>query len=155
VLALLWRPFSALRPGHPLRRVLVERWVSRANGAFNRRDLNLLRVLFHPELVWDWSHFEGWPEDRVVHGFDEFSRAFLAWREAWGEATFDSSDYRDFGERQMVTAHIRATGSGSGLLVNQTMWQVGSFRAGLLDCLKNYTNEREAIDAAIGGFRAP
>jgi hypothetical protein len=151
VLALLWPLFGALRPGHPLRRFIAERWISRLNGAFNRSDIDLLSVLFHPELVWDWSRFEGWPEEPVTRGVEGLRRGFTAWREAWGELTFDSSEYRDFGEKHMLTARMRAAGFGSGIAIERTFWQVAAVRDGLLAWVANYTDRQEALDAAQRG----
>jgi ketosteroid isomerase-like protein len=147
IAALGWRVFEALPPGHPVRRALSERLISRSYGAFNRRDLDAVLPLYHPECVWDWSHFEGWPDDPVVRGPDGLRRAFLTFREAWGDCTFEPSDFQDFGDKQLTTCHMRATGSGSGVGLERTWWQVGYGRDGLLALVANYSDRREALEA--------
>jgi ketosteroid isomerase-like protein len=131
-----------------VRRAVFERTIARSYGAFNREDLDALRPLYHRDCVWDWSHFEGWLTDPVTHGFDGLRRDWLVFREAWGDCRFEPSDFRDFGDRQMVTCWMRGSGSGSGVGVERTWWQVLSVRDGLLVGVANYSDRQEALDAA-------
>ena len=122
--------------------------IGRSYGAFNRNDLEALLPMYHPDCVWDWSHFEGWPEDQIMHGPDGLRRGWLVFRDAWGDFRVEPSDWRDFGRRQMTTCQMRATGSGSGLGLEKTWWQVGYARDGLVALVANYTDRRQAVDAA-------
>jgi ketosteroid isomerase-like protein len=147
VVALVWRLFEALPPGHPLRRALLVRAAKRSYGGFNRRDVDAVFALYHPDCVWDWTHFDGWPDDAIVRGPDGLLRAFENFREAWGDCTFEPSDLRDFGKRQMVTCRMRATGSGSGVGLERTWWQVGYARDGLVALVANFSKREEALEA--------
>lgn len=146
--ALAWRVAERLRPGHPVRRALAERLISRSYGAFNRNDLEALLPQYHPDCVWDWSNFEGWPEEQVMQGPEGMRRGWLVFRDAWGELRVEASDWRDFGAHQLVTCHMRATGSGSGAGLQRTWWQVGHVRDGLIALVANYTDHRQALEAA-------
>src|SRR5215212_10544700 len=66
--AVSWRVLTRLPRGHRIRRAVFERVIGRSYGAFNRNDMDALPPLYHPECVWDWSHFEGWPDDSTAHG---------------------------------------------------------------------------------------
>jgi ketosteroid isomerase-like protein len=131
-----------------MRRAIAQRTIRRSYGAFNRGDLDLLRAMYDPELVWDWSHVEGWLDDPVLRGFDHLRREFLSWRQTWGEFVGEPSELRDFGDTLMLTGHMRVTGSGSGVTTEMTWWQVVSVRDGLIARLANYSDRQEALDAA-------
>ena len=142
--------YEAMRPGHPARRAIAERVISRSFGSFNRNDVDALLPLYHPECVWDWSHFDGWPEDPVYHGPEGVRRAWVVFSEAWGDFRFEPSDFLDFGPRIMTSCHLRATGSGSGVGIDRTWWQVAYLRAGLIALVANYSDQQEALEAAQG-----
>jgi ketosteroid isomerase-like protein len=144
---LLWRVLTRLPVGHPIRRAVFERVIGRSYGAFNRSDLNAVRALYHPECVWDWSSFEGWPDDPIAHGPEALRRGFLVFRDAWGDFRVDASDLRDFGDSVMLTCHLRATGSGSGVGITRTWWQAGYIRDGLIARVENYTDRERALEA--------
>jgi ketosteroid isomerase-like protein len=155
LVALLWRVFTRLPAGHPIRRTGIERTIGRSYGAFNRNDMDALPPLYHPECVWDWSHFEGWPDDPITHGPEALRRNWLVFREAWGDSRVDASDLRDFGDRLMITCHMRATGSGSGVGITKTWWQAGYSRDGLIARVENYTDRRRALKTLGLSDQAP
>ena len=143
-----WRVFERLRPGHALRHALGERLVARSYGAFNRNDVATLLALYHPDCVWDWSHFEGWPDDQVVRGAEGLRRAWSVFSEVWGDFRLEASDLTDLGDRQMLTCHMSATGLSSGVDIERTWWQVGYSRGGLIALVANYSDHRQALEAA-------
>lgn len=75
-----------------MRRAIAERITSRSYGAFNRNDLDALLPLYHPECAWDWSHFEGWPEEQVLDGPERLGRIWETFREAWRDFHVEASD---------------------------------------------------------------
>jgi ketosteroid isomerase-like protein len=147
LVALLWPVFTRLPAGHPIRRAGFERTIGRSYGAFNRNDMDALPPLYHPECVWDWSHFEGWPDDPITRGPEALRRNWSVFRDAWGDFRVDASDLRDFGGRQLITCHMQATGSGSGAGIRRTWWQTGYSRDGLIARVENYTDRAEALEA--------
>jgi ketosteroid isomerase-like protein len=140
--------YSSLRPGHPIRRAIAQRVGSRSYAAFNRNDLDALLPLYDSACLWDWSHFAGWPDDPVFRGPDGLRRGWLFFREAWGDFEVELSEVRDCGDQVMCTCHMRATGEGSGVGLETTWWQVVEFRDGLITLVANYTDRREALEAA-------
>lgn len=144
----MWRVFQALRRGHPVRRAIAKRVASRSYGAFNRNDLDALLALYHPECLWDWSHFVGWPDDPFFRGPEGLRRGWLFFREAWGKFEVTPSEIRDCGDKLMATCHMRATGGASGVGLAATWWQVGELRDGLITLVANYSDHREALKAA-------
>jgi hypothetical protein len=145
---MVWRVFTRRPAGHPLRRAIAERVIGRSYGAFNRNDLDVLIALYHPECVWDWSHFEGWPDDPISQGPEGMLRGWQVFREAWGNFRASAKGFEDFGDYWVVTCRLQATGSGSGVGIERTWWQVGYSRDGLLALVANYTDREEALEAA-------
>jgi ketosteroid isomerase-like protein len=103
--------------------------------------------MYDPDLIWDWSHFEGWLDEPVMRGFDELRRGFVTFRDMWGDFVAQPSELRDFGEKQMLACNLRVVGSGSGAVVEQTWWQVVYVRDGLIAQITNYSDRRDALDA--------
>jgi hypothetical protein len=75
-------------------------------------------------------------------------RGWLFFREAWGDFEVELSEVRDCGDQVMGTCHMHATGGGSGVGLEITWWQVVEFRDGLITLVANYTERREALEAA-------
>ena len=145
---MMWRLFSALPAGHAVRRQIARRFVSRSYGAFNRNDLGALLPLYHPGCIWDWSGFEGWPDDPILRGPEGLRRGWLLFREAWDDFEVIPSEFRDCGDRLMGTCHMTVTGGGSGVGLETTWWQVIELRDGLITRVANYTDRAEALKTA-------
>ena len=52
--------------------------------AWERGDLDAVLQIWDPEVVWDMSHFPGWP-DQVHRGHDSVRRFLEDWLEIWSD----------------------------------------------------------------------
>jgi hypothetical protein len=134
-----------------LRRLLIEWFYWRANNAFRRRDLELVRVIWHPDCIWDQSHFEGWPGDEVYRGHQGLAAFVAEWANAWGErgGWTDAVSVEEFdGGVFLADARLRGVGRGSGVAVEVDVFNVAELRDGLFWRVENFTDRAQAVEAA-------
>jgi ketosteroid isomerase-like protein len=114
-------------------------------------DLTAAFELFHSEVEWDTTHFQGWLESRVIRGRDEVRR-FLEhdWLASWDSYEAGIEDLVDAGRgRVLAFWWQRMAGRGSGVPVRLDSAQVWKIRDGQVLRIENYTDRTEAL-AAVG-----
>jgi ketosteroid isomerase-like protein len=121
--------------------------VRRSYDAFNRRDLAALLPLYHPDCVWDMTHFKGWPDTPVYQGHEGLRRFFQEWYDAWDDVRTEPSDLLQIGGRLMVTCNMHVRGGASGAEVNLQFTQLGETRDGLMCLVENYSDKSQALKA--------
>ena len=114
----------------------------------------LERFIASGELSWDLMH-----EDIEVHDHDvmdageyrghlAFARWLENWDAAWSEFSIEPEEFLDAGERVVFVFRMKATGRGSGVVVERQdtmVWEVRDDKATRVD----YYNDREqALNAA-------
>jgi ketosteroid isomerase-like protein len=156
--ALGWMVVGRLSPRSRLRRTVLTRNVARTYDAFNRRDLEAFLTGFHPDAVYDMTHVAGWPDQQRYHGHDgllEMAHEWFATFDFW----FELQEVRDLGgNRCLVMAKDRLTGTGSGVELAPVLWtQLATAKSGLCVRVDNYTDRDEALRAAglSGTVKAP
>jgi ketosteroid isomerase-like protein len=143
-----WLVVQRLSPRSRIRRALLLRLCVRTYGAFNRRDLPVFLGIFHPDVVYDTTHVDGWPEKRAYHGRPGLTEMANDWFATW-DFWLELEDVHDLGgNRCVVMANDRMTGTGSGVALESVLWtQVATVRRGLCIRVDNYTNRQEALEA--------
>jgi ketosteroid isomerase-like protein len=143
-----WLAVQRLPPSSRVRRALLVRLCVRTYGAFNRRDLPVFLRVFHPEVVYDTSHVAGWPEKQTYHGYSGLAEMANDWFATW-DFWFELEDVHDLGgNRCVVMADDRMTGTGSGVPLESVLWtQVATVKHGLCIRVDNYTDRQEALKA--------
>jgi hypothetical protein len=143
-----WLVVRRMSPTSRVRRALLARLCVRTYGAFNRRDLPVFLGVFHPEIVYDMSHVAGWPEKQSYRGHSGLSEMANDWFATW-DFWFELEGVRDLGgNRCVVMADDRMTGTGSGVALESVLWtQVATVKHGLCVRVDNYTDRQEALDA--------
>jgi len=123
--------------------------VRRGCEAWARGDLEAGYATWHPDIEWDTTRFEAWPERTVYRGIDAV-RGFVDddWLGSWEEFEARIEDVRDAGDRVVVFWLQTMTGRGSGVPVEMRMAQVCTVRDGLVVRIENYTDRDEALRAA-------
>jgi hypothetical protein len=140
-----------------LRQRLIE-WSSwRSNNAFRRGDLELLRVLWHPDCTFDFSRFEGWVGDPVYHGHEGLAAFVAEWGDAWGEGgSTDVHAVEDFGGGVFVDDHgLRGVGRASGAAVGWKIFAVVETRGGLIWRAEYFGDRAQAVETARAGGKRP
>lgn len=143
-----WLLVGRLSPRSRLRRALLVRLCLRTYGAFNRRDLPAFLGNFAPDCVYDTTHVAGWPEKQVYHGHSGLTEMANDWFATW-DFWLELEDVHDLGgNRCVVLADDRMTGTGSGVALESVLWtQVATVRRGLCVRVDNYTDRNEALEA--------
>jgi hypothetical protein len=133
-----------------LRRRLIEWTVWRTINAFKRADLELLRVIFHPDCVWDLTHLQGWVEGNVYRGHDGVAAFIAEWSDAWQEGGWiDAISVEEFGGGVFLAdTKLRGVGRGSGALVEWDVFQVDELRDGLFWHVEHFSDRPQAVEAA-------
>jgi ketosteroid isomerase-like protein len=131
-----------------LRRTLAEFAVRRSYAAFNRRDLDLLGVLHHPDCTIDMSHVPDWPDESIYRGQEGLRRYLSDWHDVWGEVEYLPRAITDLGNVVLVESQIRTVGEASGIELERTFTQVAESRNGMTWRIANYWDKEEALEAA-------
>jgi ketosteroid isomerase-like protein len=100
-----------------------------------------------PDVIWDMSNFDSWPERRVYEGragVDEFIRA---WLEPWDEYEMELENL--LGTKTEVVAILRvvATAKLSGASVEMRVAHVWTLADGLAVRTTLYSDPEKALEA--------
>jgi ketosteroid isomerase-like protein len=114
-----------------------------AVGAVSRRDLDAYLALLDPEVTIT-------PLGAIrpsYHGHDGVRKW---WEDLFGVAldlSLDIDDVRDCGDSLFVALRVHGHGRGSGVPVEQRLWQVVRFRQEKLVWWRSYGSEDQALEA--------
>jgi ketosteroid isomerase-like protein len=119
--------------------------VRRAYGALNRHDLEAFLAHVHPEVYF---------ESLVMETDAERFRGHAGVRDWWGQISSVLEDLRwevqilaEEGDLVLIALCIGGRGLGSGVEVEQRMWQVGEVRGDLATWWRFFRTEEEARQA--------
>jgi ketosteroid isomerase-like protein len=123
--------------------------VRRAWEAWSRGDVDTVFEVFDPAVVWDLTRFEGWPEDAFYHGHAGLRRFFEEWLADWERYEAGADQYLDVDDDQvLVLCWQRGIGTGSHAPVEMAFAQIVTVKHGLICRADNYSDRREALEAA-------
>jgi ketosteroid isomerase-like protein len=147
-LYLSWR----LPKGSRLRRVMLVRWAGMAMCAANRRDFDLLLLGFDPAI--DYRAVSAGPGGGVApdlvghhHGHAGYRYVWQALLEGFEDLTLTPEELLDFGDRLISVTRLSGHGSGSGAPFTQVLFQVLTFRRGLVVKQEDFAERRQALEA--------
>jgi ketosteroid isomerase-like protein len=140
-----------------LRQLLID-WLGwRANNAFHRGDVEMLRLIYHRDCSWDATRIEAFIGTRVYRGHDGLAALMTELREAWQEDSWwtDLVSVEDF-DGGIFLAHQRQHGVGraSGIPVEQDLFQVSDTRDGLIWRSWFFDDRAQAVEEAKTRSRA-
>src|SRR5947209_2443226 len=135
-----------------LRQLLFEYSAWRAFNAIGRGDVDLLRTINHPEVIYDLSRW-GWPEASLYYGRDGLVRFNQEWIGQWIEPTLDVVCVEELDEPGALLFHLdlRGVGRTSGVEVEMPIFELVKLRGGLVWRTIFFRDHAEAVAAA----RAP
>lgn len=137
-------------PHTRLRRLVLRRALVRVYAAANRRDFDLIRTTQDPE------RYEYRPSDDlrpldldpVFHGHEGYLRLWGYWLDAFADIRWEPQEMLDLGDRILVTARQQGHGSGSGVAVGEHVFQLFTFRRGLVIRQQDFSDRAKALEAA-------
>jgi len=142
--------FFGLSPHSWLRRRVGPYTMARAYAAANRRDFELIAV-FNDTPNYEYRASPGvLPPDleAVSSRHSGYLDMWQRWTDAFPDIRYEPREMFDFGDRVLVTAEQSGHGSGSGIAVSQTLFQLYTFDAGMVIRQEDYLDREEALRAA-------
>jgi ketosteroid isomerase-like protein len=114
---------------------------------FRRRGIDAMAELIHPE-------FEGHAdpelatEPGVYRGVEGIRRWYEGFEGFMEDVRFETDEFVGSGDQVLVAARLVGRGAGSGIEVEQRVWQVWTLRDGKAIRLDTYADEAAAREAA-------
>jgi ketosteroid isomerase-like protein len=138
-----------LPPRSRLRRLMLARSVGLAYAAANRRDFDLVLLGWDPGSEYHPSGDLLPPDlETVFYGHDGYLQLWRYWLDAFEDIRWDPEEILDFGDRLLVTAQQRGRGSGSGVAVSESVFQLFTVRRGLVVRQEDFLDRSKALEAA-------
>src|SRR5215216_5324994 len=148
-LAALWsRLIARLSPASRLRQALLLRAMQSGFEAYNRGDLDVCVLIYHPDV--EFQH----PEDHAL-GFNVSYRGLAGYREfaadwasGWGGHRFEPRELIDLGDRFLVLTELVASGERSGVSLTQDHAMLATFdKDARVTRQRDYFDHAEALEA--------
>ena len=139
-----------LPPRSRVRQTLLARAITRAYAAANRRDFEVILTVNDPESYEYHPSVDYLPPDMatVYYGHDGYREFWRQWLEAFEDIRWDPEEMVDFGAKALVTTRQSGHGSGSGVAVSQPVFQVFTWRGGLVIRQEDFSDRSKALEAA-------
>jgi ketosteroid isomerase-like protein len=144
-----------LPPRSRARQALMARLMARAYAAANRRDFDLV-LTFNDSDAYEYRpSADLLPPDMAAayHGHAGYREFWRYWLEAFEDIRWDPEEILDFGPSALVTTRQSGHGSGSGVAVSEPVFQLFTFRRGLVVRQEDFLDRSQALAAA--GAREP
>jgi ketosteroid isomerase-like protein len=126
--------------------------MNRAYAAANRRDFDLIRAVHDPEHEYLPSSDLMPPDlEPVFHGHEGYLRLWRYWLDAFEDIRWDPEEMLDVGTKVLVTTHQVGHGSGSGVAVSEPVFQLFTFRRGLVVRQEDFLDRSQALEALRHG----
>jgi ketosteroid isomerase-like protein len=124
--------------------------IRRSYRAFREDDLEALLGLYHPEAVWDMTHWQDFPEASVYTGLSGTKDVLRLLRDAFGEFDVQPVEIVEAGEeRVLVVGRMTVRGKASGAEVQAPPFaQVIEFRDNLIARVDAYSDAEAGRRAA-------
>ena len=146
-----FRLVRALPPGSRVRQALVWRTARLALEAYNRRDMDVASVGFHPDLeYYPYREFvEAALAEPCYHGPEGYRSYIAATYEVWGtEVRLYPTELIDLGDRLVVLADMPMRAQASGVALAQTYASIWTLKDGRVIRARDFLDHGEALEAA-------
>lgn len=152
VAARLARLIGTLPLGSRLRRAALWRITRLAVEAYNRRDLDAVALVFHPDLAYHpYREFvDAALAEPCYHGPDGYRAYIEATYEVWGaDVRLYPTELIDLGDRTVLLADMPMRAQASGIPLAQTYACVSTLKDGRVIRQDDYLDQAEAL-AEVG-----
>ncbi len=121
----------------------------RGSDAANRRDIEALLAVVHPDVEWHPAMAALLGGEVTVYRGHQGVRDWMRdQEEAFAESRIEYSEIRDLGERVVAIGHLRVLGNESGAKVESPVAWVVQFKNGKVIHVRAYLDHAEALEAA-------
>jgi ketosteroid isomerase-like protein len=138
-----------LAPEARLRQFVLRRIFKRGLAAVNRRDFEILFLAIDPEIEYHPA------ADVLPLDMDEVRHGHASYERVWREMIDSFEDFRgepqeviDLGDQLLATIEYTGHGSGSGVPIHVPLFQLFRLRGGLTVWQKDFSDRKEALEAA-------
>jgi ketosteroid isomerase-like protein len=101
-----------------------------------------------PDVIWDMSNFESWPERRLYKGPDGVKEFISAWMEPWDVLENQLEDLHDAGDEVVAIVHVTGSASMSGASVEMRVGHIWALTDGTVVRATLYSDSSKALEAA-------
>jgi ketosteroid isomerase-like protein len=139
-----------IAPRYRIRQAVMARTMARAYAAANRRDFELILTYNDPDAYEYRPSVDLLPPDMatVYQGHAGYREFWRLWLDAFDDIRWDPEEVIDFGDKALVTTRQSGHGSGSGVAVSEPVFQVFTFRDGLVIRQEDFLDRSRALEAA-------
>jgi ketosteroid isomerase-like protein len=128
---------------------MVARRVRQAYAAANRQDFDSVLMGWDPGSEYHPSADLMPPDlETVFHGHDGYFRLWRYWLDAFEDIRWDPEEILDLGDKVLVRTQQRGHGSGSGVPASRPVFQLFTFRRGLIVRQEDFLDRSKALEAA-------
>jgi|SRR3954447_4618715 len=122
----------------------------------SREDLEVVRRLFAALDDQDWEEALGvfdleveWsPMEGTFHGPEGVVSSLAEWLEPWDEHHIEAEEFMEAGDHVLAVIHLTGRVAGSGMEINQRLFQIYTVRDGRIARMAEFVTRAEALRAA-------
>jgi ketosteroid isomerase-like protein len=124
----------------------------------SQENLDTLKGLYKRWAAGDWSDNSIFdlhavaifpdPTPRPHYGLNELAEYMRRFLESWDDLRMEATDYREAGDSFVVRVRRSATGSGSGVPLEDYAFHVWTFRGRRAIRMEGFEEESKALEAA-------
>jgi hypothetical protein len=101
-----------------------------------------------PDVTWDMSNFESWPDRPLYEGHEGVKEFIGTWLEPWDRYEHDLEALLDADDEVVALVHISGTASMSGAAVEMRVGHVWALSDGTVVRVTLYSDPAKALEAA-------
>jgi ketosteroid isomerase-like protein len=130
-----------------LRRAMLVRLVRQGYATANRREFDVTVSAYDPGYEYHPGQVALPDTDPVYYGHDGFHKFWRQLLEAFDDVRLNPKEILDLGDRVLVTIQMSGHGTGSGVSINQQLFQVMTFRRGVIVRQVDFEDRAQALEA--------
>ena len=120
--------------------------VRQTYAAWDRDDRAQALAFFADDVVWTPARED--PDPEPHRGREGVRRFWGQWEELFDNIRIDAEELIEVGDRVVSRLHVTGSGKGSGIDVDQRVYQVVELRDGAIVRVDEFYARSEALDAA-------
>jgi ketosteroid isomerase-like protein len=118
----------------------------RVYAAWNSDDWEPALAFFAEDVVWTPARED--PDPEPHRGRAGVRRFWAQWEELFDNINIEAEELIELGDRVVSRLHVTGTGKGSGISVDQRVYQVVEFRSGSIVRVDEFYDRPKALEAA-------